>query len=219
VAAHLFHPDQPGNHLRGKQSQPKRQTISLPGFTAFLQHIHSPLTALLHNRENSLEDVMNPISKKFSFVLFLVLFLTSACKANISRNSDGTLNVETSITQQQLQDVISASIADPLIKDLTVSLQSGYVLVSGTRERLNDPTKTDTLSFRLGLSVNNGQLASVISNAQLDGVPLEQNRVDHWNETIVNRLSMLGGKKPNSTLKSVVITSEAVTMNWTVARQ
>ena len=161
---------------------------------------------------------MNPVSKKLSLMLVLLLFLTSACKANISRNNDGSLDVETSITQQELQDVISASIADPLIKDLTASLQSGYVLVSGTRERLNDPGKTDTLSFRLDLGVSNGQLTTSISNAQLDGVPLEQDRVDHWNETIANRLPMIGTRNPNSTLKTVAITPASVTMTWTVSR-
>ena len=161
---------------------------------------------------------MNPVSNKLSLMLALLLFLTSACKANISRNNDGSLDVETSITQQELQDVISASIADPLIKDLTASLQSGYVLVSGTRERLNDPGKTDTLSFRLDLGVSNGQLTTRISNAQLDGVPLEQDRVDHWNETIANRLSMIGTRNPNSTLKTVAITPASVTMTWTVSR-
>lgn len=161
---------------------------------------------------------MNTVSKKLSIVLLLVLFLTSACKANISRNNDGTLDVETSITQQQLQDVVSGAIADPLIKDLTVSLQSGFVLVSGTRARLNDSSKTDTLSFRLDLGVSNGQLITTISNAQLDGTSLEQNRIDHWNETIANRIAKLGSKNPNSTLKSVSVTSEAVTMTWAVSK-
>lgn len=162
---------------------------------------------------------MNPVSKKLFLVLLLVLVLSNACKANISRNNDGSLDVETSITQQQLQDTILASIADPLIKDLTVSLQSGYVLVSGTRERLNDSGKTDTLSFRLDLGVSNGQLITTISNAQLDNVPIEQNRVNHWNQTIANRISMLGSKSPNTTLKSVVVTPEAVTMTWNTSRQ
>ena len=162
---------------------------------------------------------MKPVSKKLSLVLVFLLFLTSACRANISRNDDGSFDVETTISQQELQDIISASIADPLIKDLTVSLQSGYVLVSGIRERLKDPSKTDTLSFRLDLGVSNGQLTSTISDAQLDGVPIEQNRVDHWNETISNRLAMLGNKNPNNTLKFVVITPESVSMIWTVTRQ
>jgi len=161
---------------------------------------------------------MKTKSKRISVLLIALVFLISSCKANVSRNQDGSFNVETTISQQELQDVISAAIADPLIKDLTVSLQSGYVSVSGTRERLNDPSKTDTLSFRLDLGVSNGQLTSSISDAQLDGVLIEQSRVDHWNETIANRIAKIGQKNPNSTLQSVVITPSAVTMTWTATR-
>ena len=153
------------------------------------------------------------------FVLFVSLsFLTAACKANISRNSDGSYNIETTITQQELQEVITASIADPLVKEVTVSLQSGYALVSGTRQRLNDPATTDTLTFRLDLGVSNGQLTSSISNAQIDGIAIEQNRVDLWNQTIANRLTRLGQKNPNSTLQSVAVTPQSVSMSWLVAK-
>ncbi len=125
--------------------------------------------------------------------------------------------METVITQQELQEAITASIADPLIKELTVTLQSGYILVSGTRERLNDPTKMDTLSFRLDLGVSNGQLTSTISDMQFDGFTVEQNRLDLWNITIANKIANLGSKNPNSTLKSVTVTPEAVTMVWTAS--
>ena len=161
---------------------------------------------------------MNKVSKRISVLLATLLFLTSACKANISRNGDGSFTVETTITQQELQDVITASIADPLVKELTVSLQSGYVLVSGERQRLNDSSKTDTLSFRLDLGASNGQLTSSISNAQLDDTPIEQNRVDLWNQTISNRLAILGQKNEKSTLQSVSITPDIVTMTWNVVR-
>jgi len=157
-------------------------------------------------------------TKRISTLLIALVFLVSACKASISRNNNGSLDIETTITQQELQDVISASIADPLIKELSVSLKSGYALVSGTRERLNDASKTDTLSFRLDLGVSNGQLTSTISNAQLDGAPIEQNRVDHWNQTIANRIAIIGKKNPNSTLKSVSITTSVVTMIWNVTK-
>jgi len=146
------------------------------------------------------------------------MFLLSACKANIARNQDGSLTVETTISQQELQDVVSAAIADPLMKNITVSLQSGYVSVSGERQRLNNVSKTDLLTFRLDLSVNNEQLTSSISNAQLDGKPLEQNRVDNWNQTIANRLSNLGQRNQNSALQSINITTEAVTMTWIVTK-
>jgi len=161
---------------------------------------------------------MKPTPRKLSVLLIVFLFAISACRANISRNDNGSLTVETTITQQELQDAISAAIADPLVKNITVSLQSGYVTVSGERQRLNEASKSDVLSFRLDLGVNNGELTSSISNAQLDGKPLEQNRVDNWNQTIANRISKVGQKNPNSTLQSITITPNLATMTWNVTR-
>src|SRR5689334_13351230 len=109
----------------------------------------------------------------FTVVTALALLL-SACQANISRNNDGSLTVETNLSQQELQEAINASIADPLVRSLTVSFQSGYALVNGQRQHLNDASKTDDLSFRLDLGVNNGQLTATISNAELDGNPIEK---------------------------------------------
>jgi hypothetical protein len=157
-------------------------------------------------------------TQKISVSLLVLALLLSACQRNVTRNDDGSVDVETVITQQELQDAISASIADPLIQELTVSLQPGYILVSGTRERLNDPSKTDTLSFHLDLGVSNGQLTSTISDAQFDGFTVEQNRLDLWNTTIANRIARLAKKSPNSTLKSVTVTTSAVTMTWTAGK-
>jgi hypothetical protein len=160
---------------------------------------------------------MKKLSKLSLFLL--IVLLVSACQRNITRNGDGSLTATTTVSQQELQEVITSSIADPLVKSATVSLQSGYVLVSGERQRLNDASKTDTLSFRLDLSASNGQLVASVTNARIDNIVIEQNRVDNWNQTIANRLSNWGGKSGNATLQSVSITTESVTMTWNVARQ
>lgn len=161
---------------------------------------------------------MNKTTKFLSFLAAASLLMLSACKANVSRNDDGSINVETTITQQELQDAISAAIADPLISNVTAELGSGYVLVSADHQRLNDASKTDTLSFRLNLSVSNGQLIASISNAQIDGTAIEQNRVDNWNQTLSNRLSKVGQRNENATLQSVSVTPERVSMTWAVTR-
>jgi hypothetical protein len=160
---------------------------------------------------------MNKISKMV--LLFLIALLVTACKKDIVRNNDGSFTVETTITQQELQEAITAAIADPLVKNVTVSLQSGYVLASGEHQRLNDASKTDTLGFRLDLGVSNGQLTAAISNAQIDGIAIEQNRVDNWNQTLANRLSNIGKTQGNATLQSVSITPDIVTMTWNVVRK
>jgi hypothetical protein len=166
---------------------------------------------------------MKPQTRTFPLLLVVLLtiigLLTSACQFNVSRNADGSLTVETSISQQELQTEISAALSDPLIKNVTVSLQSGYILVNGERQRLNDSSKTDALSFRLDLGVSNGQLTATISNAQLDGKPLEQNRVDNWNQTIANRLQKFGQRRPDTSLQTVTITTEAVSMTWVITKK
>jgi hypothetical protein len=160
---------------------------------------------------------MNKIAKISVFLLMTAL-LASACKANISRNADGSATVETTMTQQELQDVISSSIADPLISNVTATLQAGYVSVSADHKRLNDTSKTDTLTFRLDLSVSGGQLTATISNAQIDGIAIEQARVDNWNQTLTNKLANFGKKRENTTLQSISITPEVITMTWNVTR-
>jgi hypothetical protein len=161
---------------------------------------------------------MTTTSKRLLVLLTTLAFLLSACNRNITRNGNGSADVETIVTQQELQTAINEGIADPLIKEISVSLQSGYILVSGTRERLNDSSKTDTLSFRLDLGVSNGQLTSTVSNAQFDGFTVEQKRIDNWNTTIANRITRLANQTPNTTLKSVTVTPAAVTMTWNAAK-
>lgn len=159
------------------------------------------------------------INRAFLLFVLLLAAFTSACQRNVSRNEDGSLNLETSITAQALQEVVNAAIADPLIQEINVSLQSGYVLVLGQRQRLNDSSKTDTLSFRLDLGVNDGKLTSSISQATLDGQPLDQARIDNWNATITARLQKLGQSRANTVLQSVVITSDGIQMTWQVSRK
>ncbi len=151
-------------------------------------------------------------------LLLLVIPLTSACEKTITHNANGTLNVQTSMTQQELQSAIQSSLADPLITSLTVQLQSGYILVTASRQRVNDASRTDTLTFRLDLAVSNGHLTASVSNAQLDGAAVEQSRVNVWNQTIASRLEKLGQRHPNATLQSVVVTPDSLTMTWQVTQ-
>jgi len=161
---------------------------------------------------------MNKVFRTTAILVAMLTLFTSACNRNISRNDDGSFTVETTISQQELQEVISNSIADPLVTNVTVSLQQGYVSVSADHQRLNDAAKTDTLSFRLDLSVSNGQLIASITDAQIDGIAIEQNRVDNWNQTIANRLSNFGKRSEKATLQSVSITPENAIMTWSATR-
>ena len=155
--------------------------------------------------------------KLFSLFLLVGLFsvLVSGCAATITRNNDGSLTVESTMTAESLQAEIQAAIADPLIQNLTAQLESGYINVSGERKRLNSD-QTDTLTFRLDLGVSDGHLIATILNALIDSKPVEADRVTLWNERLANRLEQFGQRRSDSSLQSVTVTSQGITMVWRV---
>ena len=155
-------------------------------------------------------------TKIMTLVLLGILALTvSACSINIERNDDGSLTVESSMTEESLQDVFESAIADPLMRDFTADLHNGYVLVTAERERVMGD-EVDTLIFRLDLGVSEGHLTATVSDAQLNDQPLEEERVEVWNERIAAKLERSGRRNPNSTLQTVTISEDAFTMTWRI---
>ncbi len=157
-------------------------------------------------------------TKKFVTVLGLLIVMgmtVSACSLNIERNPDGSLAVESNMTEASLQAEITAAIADPLVHDLTADLRDGYVFVSAERDRVMSD-ETDTMTFRLDLGVGDGHLTATISDARLNDLPIEEARVAVWNERIATKLERAGQRNPDSTLQAVTISEDAITMVWRI---
>jgi hypothetical protein len=64
--------------------------------------------------------------------------------------------------------------------------------------------------------VHDGHMTATISDARLNDIPIEQERVDRWNERIAEGLEKGGKKNPNSTLQEVKVAEDAVTMGWRI---
>ncbi len=109
--------------------------------------------------------------------LAMMPLLMSSCRVDIDRNTDGSLSVAGSMSAESLQDEITAAIRDPLVEDLNVELRDSYILVSGDRRRIAGD-EIDALSFRLDLSVEDGRLAAVVSDAEINNRPIDEDRVD-----------------------------------------
>ena len=157
-------------------------------------------------------------TKKFVTMLGLLIVMivtVSACSLDIKRNPDGSLTVESSMTEASLQAELEAAIADPLMRDFTADLREGYVFVSAERERMSGG-EIDTMTFRLDLGVSDGHLTATISEVQLNGLPIEDARVAGWNERIATKLERAGQRNPNSTLQAVAISPDALTMVWRI---
>jgi hypothetical protein len=148
-------------------------------------------------------------------LLMVMGLAVSACSVEIERNTDGSLAVESSMTGDALQDELEAAIADPLVRDLKADLHDGYILVTCERERVMSD-EVDTMTFRLDLGVSDGHLTATVSDAQLNDLPIEEERVAVWNERIATKLEWSGQRNPNSMLQAVTVSEDAVTMTWRI---
>jgi hypothetical protein len=147
--------------------------------------------------------------------LLVSTLVLSACGLSLERNPDGSLRLETSMTEESLQDEIDWAIADPLITNFETDFRPGYIHVTADRKRVGSEV-IDTMTFRLTLGVADDHLTAVISDVVVDGFPVDDGRVDVWNQTIATRLERAGKQNADSSLQEVVVSDEAVTMVWRI---
>lgn len=159
------------------------------------------------------------MKSKLSFstlrVLVCLACVLSACGLQLDRNPDGSIRLETNMTEQSLQSEIARAIADPLITNFSIDLREGFISVSADRKRI-DSDVTDTMTFRLDLGESDGHLTAVISDVQLDGFPVDEARVAVWNQTIATRLERAGKRNADSTLQEVITSNDTITMVWRI---
>ena len=148
------------------------------------------------------------------FALFMMSLITG-CQVGISRNQDGSLQIQAEIPEAALESEIRTAIADPLVQDVSVDLGTGYLLAEATRNRLSGSGQ-DVMTFRLDLGVNEGHMTAVISEVVFDGFSVDQDRVELWNTRIANNLERSGNRSGDSELVEVRVTEQAVTLVWQV---
>ncbi len=143
--------------------------------------------------------------------------LTVGCTARATRAPDGNLQVETEITAEQLQSVLEEALADAKVQEVSVTLNDGFITVSGAKQRPNSD-KTDTLSFRLDLNVNDGHITATVSDVKLNEITITASWLEPVNKIIAQNLEKLGQQDSNYTLQSLTITSAKITMVWVVKK-
>jgi hypothetical protein len=159
---------------------------------------------------------MNAKGRNLWTALFLCVVLAlGGCAIDLDRNADGSLRLETQMPEEAIQKEIRLALADPQIQDLTADLRDGTIAVSGVRLRATGD-KTDTMSFLLDLGARDGHMTAEVSDAEINGIPIPAETVAQWNENIAQNLEQSGQRNPDSTLQSVTVTSEAVTMVWRI---
>jgi hypothetical protein len=166
--------------------------------------------------KTSTKEAVMKFIRTFALVLLTAIVL-AGCAFTVTRTGKGTFQVESSMTQAQIQAAIQEALKDPNVQSLTASLQDGYILVSGVHTR-TDGSGSDVMTFRLDLGVSNGTLTAVVSNVKVDNFTVGQDVIASWNQRLADGLVKVGQNTPHSTLQSVSVTSQAVTFVWVVTR-
>ncbi len=139
--------------------------------------------------------------------------VAGACSIDVERNDDGSLEVETVLTEQSVANEISKGVDDPQVNFLTIDMKPGYALVDMERVR-DSGFGLDAISFRLDLRVEDGHLAADVTEAVWNDIPIPQDLVDIWNEELAAQLEAEGKEDPDSTLVAVTLSEDALTMQW-----
>jgi hypothetical protein len=141
--------------------------------------------------------------------------LIGACQVGLSRNPDGSLRVEGTMSEEALANEVRAAVADPLIEQVDVTLENGYARCRLVRKR---PTGggQDELSFRLALGVVDGHLTATLSDVDVNGFAPTVSLLAAWNQRIASNLERAGRRTPNSTLQQVDINPDGIQMVWRV---
>lgn len=129
-----------------------------------------------------------------------------------------TATVSVEVSEAEIAQAVAEGLADSELSALQVDLQNGYIDVRAEKEH-PDGSGTDSLAFRLDLGVSDGHLTATISNALLNGKPIDAEQVAVWNERIAERLERSARRRPNSVLSAVTITPAGLTMSWQVTVQ
>ncbi len=140
-----------------------------------------------------------------------------ACSIDVERNADGSLQIETVLTEDSLANEIAKGIDDPDVESMTVDMKNGYALVEviGKSDRAFGEGK-DTISFRVDLFVEDGHLGVDITDAVWNDIDIPQELVDLWNEELAKEIEADAKEDPDSTLVAVSLTEDALTMEFRV---
>lgn len=141
--------------------------------------------------------------------------VASACRIDVERNSDGSLQLEAVITEADIARELGFA-EDPDFETLVIDLKDGYALFDASGPNDDDATRTDEVSFRMELFVVDGHLGAEVSDAYWNGIEVPQLFIDEWNEELAEDLEKSAKKDKDSTLIDVEITEDEVRFEFRV---
>ena len=137
--------------------------------------------------------------------------VASACSIDVERNADGSLNVDTVITEQSMAAELER---DPRNENVVVDIVDGYIVASA--DHTGPGGRSNEVSFRADLGVANDRLTATVSEATFDGFPIPDSFVEQWNENLARAIERLAAQHPDASLVSVSLGDDELAMQWRI---
>ena len=139
--------------------------------------------------------------------------LAGACSIDVERNDDGSLQIETVLTEESLATELAKGMDDPNVESMTVDMKDGYALVE--MEALSEwGDGLDEVSFKVEMFVVDGHLGVNVTEAVWNDIEIPQELTDIWNEELAKELEEGAKEDPDSTLVAVELTENDLTMEF-----
>ena len=157
-------------------------------------------------------------------LIFIIIFTCTACNQdNISARSDGegSTIVTISLTESEFNALLATAIANsdnPLLRDPSVDFRNGQVVVSGEHER-RDGSGRVAGTMNLSVGVVDGVLNAQITDANIEGMDLSDERIAEFNARLAEALAGRAVRdNPFATLNSINITDDALQIDIRISR-
>jgi hypothetical protein len=156
---------------------------------------------------------------RIAFMLMIAL-LVAACGINVNRNQDGSLDVSITLSEQQVNDILTKSVFTVndsgsgqsfRVQNATVDLQPGGMVVSGEVQNANGGgTVPGTVTF--SVSAEGGKLNVRVTNVNAQGWAADDQRIAALNEQIASALGQSANQSGDFSFQSIAITDTNMTM-------
>jgi len=162
--------------------------------------------------------------QRLLIVLLLPLTLAACNRDNVDvqRNGDGTATVTVTVQEAEVNTMITTALTqmdNPLLRDPSVDLQNGRIVVTGQHER-RDGGGTVEGTITLSVSVVNGTLQVQATDINIEGFDVSDERVAQFNGNLAEALAGRARQdNPRATLQSVTITDTTLSMAIVVDTQ
>lgn len=157
-------------------------------------------------------------------LLLALIFTLVACNRSldIQPNGDGTATITVGLTESEINTIIITALntaENPLLRDPSVDLQTGQIVVSGEHDR-QDGSGRVSGSFTLQVSVNNGTIQAQITNVDVEGWDASDERIQEFNNRIATALSGLAlQNNASASLSNIAITDDMLEISIIVQTQ